>query len=277
MQRLFNVLFTVLLVLCPAVAQERVTLRYRFAPGETLRYRVEHALDVENVVAGSAQRYSSRSQSTRELRVQTADAEAAAIELVVTQMKVEATLPSGTKIDIDTSKNSDHPLARLVGRPLGQFKLMTTGEVRDWRQLQPDARGAVVNLQLFFIRFPTQAVAVGQQWNDTFAMPRPALGAGPRGSITFRRTCRVIALEGERATIGVSIELAEPEKIEPKVRASVAQFLMEGTVEFDVTHGRIVRTSYRVADDVDSIGDQGDRLAVRGTLHETLLLPVARR
>ncbi len=257
-----------------ALAQESVTLRYRFAPGDSYRYRIEHELKVDQTAGGKQQQYTSESRSTWQLHVEQATGTAATLVLRVQDIRIHAKLPSGNEIMIDSSKDTQHPLAKLVGKPLARFTIAPTGEIVDWQRLQPDVQGAAINVQLFFVRLPDRSVTVGDSWIHEFSMPLP-LSAGSGNTVKFRQQCTLKAVTGNLAQIAVRTELADA--VDARTRSLVAQFRLSGTVSFDLSAGRIIGTDYAIRDEVTGFAGDDSRMTVTGRLRQNIQLPVARR
>ena len=61
--------FGLVLAAVPALADDAVSLKYRYSPGQVLRYDGKQLLTVESTVAGTTQKFSSETTSMREWRV----------------------------------------------------------------------------------------------------------------------------------------------------------------------------------------------------------------
>ncbi len=276
MKILQTALFACLLFPTVSLAQQPVTLRYRFGTGDDFRYRVEHELRVSQQAGGKEQNYTSDSRSIWKLTVEQLSTQAATIVLVVDQIQVHAKLPTGKEIVIDSSRDTQHPLAKLAGKPLARFDLSPSGVITDWQQLQPDVQGPAINVQLFFVRLPERPVSVGDRWSHEFEMPLP-LATNSGETVRFQQVCQLTAIDGDIARIGVQVKLAQPDKVDARVRSLVAQFQLKGTVEFNRTTGQIVAADYLIEDEVTGFAGENSRLTVSGRLTQRIELPVARR
>lgn len=260
----------------PVFAQSgKVRLRYHFEPGSSLTYKLNHELTIENVVGGNKQEYTSKSESTRVYRVLEVSRESALLELTVTHLKVDATLPSGNRIQVDSATDASHPLAKLAGKPIVRFRVTTTGEITDVQRMQPDVQGIDATLQYSFVRLPEVAVGVGDTWRARldFTLP-PPLGAGR--TVPLLQQYKITDIAGHQVTIELRTALEGGDEVPASTEAAVAQFLMEGPVLFNIAQGHLQRSDFVVDRIVKGHAGEDSAMTVRGRLTQVLLDDVAR-
>ncbi len=260
----------------PAPAQTgKARLRYQFSPGTTLTYKLAHELTIENVVGGNKQHYTSRSQSTRVYRVLEVSSDWALLELTVTHLKVDATLPNGTRIQVDSATDKSHPLAKLAGQPILRLKVSSTGQISEVQRLRPNLQGIDATLQYSFIKLPQEAVAVGETWTTPFKFTLPPpLGSGRTVALVQRY--RLAERNANLATVELATDFQDPDGTSPQIAAAAAQFLMSGSVLFDLSAGRIERTDYTIDRIVQRHVGDDSAMTVKGRLTQVLIHDIAR-
>ena len=254
----------------PAAADDTVTLKYKYATGQVLRYEGKHTMTVESTVSGKTQKLESETNSVREWRVLKVDEKGnARLALTIVRASVEATTPDGQKIAFDTEKDEKTPLSGVVGKPLVELVLSPSGQVVEMGQpLHPAASQFVANLRTQLVPLPPQAVAVGTAWQQDVTLPLPP-PEGRDEKIRVRQTYRLEKLTDSVATINLQSTLAEEIK-DRTVVERIAQFLPRGRIELDVSRG-VVRTLDLVLDQkVTEFAGTDSVMTVSGSDREVL-------
>jgi hypothetical protein len=220
-----------------ALAEERVSLRYRFQPDQELLYRIEHQLKVISSTPERAEEYESLSITVRAFTVEGVHEDGSAtLQLSIRSLQLRARTPNGSEIQVDSSQNPQHPLMRLVGKPLVRLTASPTGAIGRWEELQESAGAAGLNVRLLRLYLPENPVAVGESWTTPIKvnLPQP-LGKGEE--VVFEQLARLRAVQEGLATIELSLRWPEPEKVASAVKAKLAQFLLAGSARFDLNRG----------------------------------------
>ena len=230
--------------LVSAKSDEGVQLKYRFSPGQVLRYDGKQTMAVESTVSGTNQKLTYQISSVREWKVLEVDEKGnGRMTMSIVQAQVEATSPDGKAVRFDTEKDgSPNPLASVVGKPLVEVKLSPTGQVLEIQQSQPSAPGQFVALaRTLFYPMPPVAVKPGTTWQYDLELPLPP-PLGNNETIRIRQTFRLEKAADSVAFI--NLQSAPAEEIKDKARmARIAQFLPSGRIELDLSRGVL-----RVAD-----------------------------
>src|SRR5262245_57793058 len=126
--------------------QTPVTLQYKFTAGQVLRYDGSQVINVESTVSGTKQNFTSNTSSRREWKVLEVDGNGnATLAMTIAYIRVEATTPDGKKVAFDTQqKDSQHPFASVVGRPIVQVKLSPSGQVLGIQETESKAAGQFI-------------------------------------------------------------------------------------------------------------------------------------
>jgi hypothetical protein len=274
MMRTVWTLGLVLVVSVAAIAaDDPVTLKYRYTPGQVLRYDGKHAMAVESTVSGKTLKLDSETSSSREWRVLKVDEKGnARLALTIVRAQVAATSPDGQKIAFDTEQDENNPLAGMVGKPLVEVLLSPNGQVVEMGQPQHPAAGPFVSLlRTQLTPLPPQAIAVGTGWQQDVSLPLPG---GGDAKIRVRQTFRLKKVTDSVATINLTSTLAE-EINDKAMMERVAQFLPSGRIEFDTSRG-VVRSLDLVLDQkVTDFAGSGSIMTVTGSYREVLHEAVA--
>jgi hypothetical protein len=231
-------------------------LRYRFEPGETLRWEVEHRTRMRSSVSGTTQTAETTSRSTKLWRVTGVAEGAATFEHVVEDVDMRQKLTGREEVRYRSAVDEEPPpgfgdVAEAVGVPLSVITLDARGKVlhRERRPLRAAAQGSgdVV------IPLPEEPVAVGGQWS----LPNDVDVPLQTGGILKVKAVQRFTLEDVKtgvATIRVVTRILTPIQ-NPAVLAQVAPYETTGVVRFDVDAGRIL--SQRMDVDKQVVGFRG--------------------
>jgi hypothetical protein len=221
---------------------EKYTLRYKFALGDTVRYRVDHRASVRSTIEGTTQSAVTKSDSVKAWKIIDVmpDGEMEFIH-EVENVRMTNKLPDRAEMIYDSTKD-EIPLpgfedaAKAIGVPLSVIRMTPRGEVveREIKHHQPAADAeAPVTLLL-----PEEPVAVGDTWNEPRTVPVTTQDGATR-DIQCRRHYKLAKVAGGVASIEVSYQVLSP--IDPSIESQIVQSLMKGTAEFNIDQGRIVR------------------------------------
>ncbi len=222
-------------------AGETVTLAYKFKPGDTLRYSIDHRASVRSTIEGTTQKAITRSESIKVWKVIDVmpDGEIEFMHMVDC-VRMTNRLPDRAEMVYDSETDKTPPpgfadAAAAVGVPLSVIRMTPRGEVIDrevkHRQPAADAEAPVTLL------LPDKPVAVGAIWNE----PRTVAvqtADGANREIQTRRHYELTKLANGIATIDVSYQVLSP--VDPAIEAQLVQRLMKGATKFDIELGRVV-------------------------------------
>jgi hypothetical protein len=227
----------------PALAEEqKYTLRYRFQPGETLRWNVEHRTLVRTAVSGSEQTAETTSISEKVWRVKEVKSDGAAtFEHLVQWVDMRQKLAGSAEVRYDSRTDAKPPVgfedaAASVGVPLSIITMDAHGKILNRERKQ--TKGAAANEGAITIPLPEEPVAVGHVWTFPCDIDVPL----DSGGIKKIKAMQQFKLEGVKtavASIRVSTQIISP-VTEPAIEAQVAQHESAGVVRFDIDAGRII-------------------------------------
>jgi len=252
------------LIVLPVLAAEPETysLRYKFQPGETVRWRVEHRSMVRAAVSTSTQNTETLSISMKAWRVAEVDADGAAtFEHRVEWIDMRQQLTGRDEIRYDSRKDTAVPpgfedAAKSVGVPLSVIKINAQGKVLHRERKQPG--GPTNNDGWITVPLPEQPVPVGHVWSMPLDIDIPL----PGGGVKRIKAVQQFVLEEVKngvAVIRVSTDVLTP-ITDPAIEAQLVQRESSGRVWFDVEAGRVL--NQQMDTDKHVVGFRGDASSI---------------
>lgn len=261
----------------PALAEDAVTLKYRFSPGQVLRYEGTQIMKGESSVSGTKREFNAQTAWVREWRVLGIDEMGnARLSLSILSARVETTAPDGSKIAFDTEQEDpNNPLRAVVGKPLVEVVLSPFGKIVEIGEAQRPGAGqflAFLRTQLYAL--PGEAVAAGAAWQNDVSLPLPAPLGQEGESIRIRQSFRLEKVADSVATINFASGPAEEIKDRARL-AAIAQFLPGGKLELDLSRGVLRRVELTLDQKVSDFAGSGSQMQVTGSYREVLQAEVA--
>lgn len=259
-------------------------LRYRFEQGATLRYRevtdgTYHARRAEFVDEGTT--YAETDKSAVVASVDGAGV--ATLRLTVDRARLAPTSNGKELPQLDTAAAVPVPLeyaeiARAVGEPLAEIRVDARGAYIDGKPLLgAEALAAIAKGETggdavtrnFLIPLPEEPAAVGHRWDQRFEGRVSLGGENLKRSVTLRRRFKLVAVEGDLATISVRTTVLTPLR-DPQALTQLATREPRGEIVFDVAAGRLV--SHRSWADGQVLGFAGANSLFKATSRQSLTL-----
>ena len=256
-----------------AVADEgqKYTLRYKFHPGETIRWEVEHRSMVRATVSRDTQITETLSASVSIWRVGNVQPDGTAtFEHRVEWVDMRQKLTGRGEMHFDSRTDKNPPpgfedAARSVGVPLSVVKMDVRGKVlkRKDRKKNPQAaaassESAAANQNWITIPLPDEPVAIGHTWS----LPQDIEVPLPSGAVKKIKAVQQFVLEDVKtgvATIRVSTDILTP-ITDPAVESQLVEREASGRVRFDIDAGRILGEQMDI--DKHVVGFRGDASSI---------------
>lgn len=274
--RLLFSIFCCLLVAGPAIGQTdeaEYTLRYKFEPGATLRYEVDHKASVRSTMEGTTQKALTRSQSVKAWKV-TDVLPNGEIELLHTVERVRMTnqLPDQAELNYDSEDDPTPPpgfedAAEAIGVPLSRVRITAWGKLIKRDELHPQP-AADPNAPITVL-LPEAPIAVGDSWNEPQEIQVRISESNSTKAIKTRRHLTLEAVDDGVATIKAVHQVLSP--VTPPMEAQLAQRLMAGTIKFDLEAGRILSQKMEVDKRVLGFAGQTSSMHYRMQMQERLV------
>ncbi|MGO8750049.1 MAG: hypothetical protein ACLQNE_29225 [Thermoguttaceae bacterium] len=237
----------VLAGLAAAAPATQYTLRYKFHPGETLRWEVTHESNIEATVSGTSQSADSQTTSVKVWRVKEVRPDGAAVfQYSVESVRMKQKLTGRMEVHYDSNVNKKPPLgfdmvAKSIGVPLVNITLDNRGKIVRREHLLERQHGEEGDVTL---PLPEQPVALGASWT----IPQEIEVAMDQGGIKRIKTRQVFTLEAVQegiAAIRVEQQILSPID-DPSVEAKLIQRESTGTIRFAIDPGRVIGQAIEV-------------------------------
>jgi hypothetical protein len=240
-----------------AAAEQTYALRYRFQPGETLRWNVEHRTAVRNSVSNQTQTAETDTRSVKAWRVRRVQPDGSAVfEIVIESVDMRNRLAGCDEVRYNSKTDKKPPpgfegAPAAVDVPLSLITLDSRGKVLH-REVKLQS---AVNPGISEITFPLpeKPIALGESWSQPCDLDVPLRTGGMQKIKALQR----FTLEGVKtgvATIRVATQILTP-VTNPEIEAQVVQHQSSGVIRFDIDAGRILSQQLDV--DRHVVGYQG--------------------
>ena len=251
----------------------RVTLEYRFEPGEKIDMDVSHRALTETTVGATSQSTETATDSRKTWTVVAVD-DAGHATLEHSVDDVTMTSRTSDRGQIRWSSTSDDPappgyeqVKASLGVPLSRLVVDRSGrliERRDLRPCPPSSTGDLVVVPL-----PEGPVAEGAEWT----VPQEVIvdvPGGVRKAVRTRLRYQITGIRDGIATIRVDTTVLTPID-DPRLESRLLERIWNGTIEFDIDRGRVLRRATGI--DRRVVGFEGPESSVRykSSLEEKLV------
>ena len=238
-------------------------LRYKFHPGDTLRWTVVHRCRIRTSVSASTQTAETTTTSVKVWRVHEVKPDGSIVfDHLVESVDMRHRLSGRDEVHYNSRTDPCAPhgfedVARAVGVPLAVVTIDAQGKLM--RRKQNFVKAAVAGQGEITIQLPEQAVAVGSCWSSQSNLDVPLSD----GSVRRFRALQSYKLESVQtgvATISMSTQIMTPLS-DPAIEAQVLQYETSGSVRFDIERGQILGRQNDV--DKSVVGFRGEASSIR--------------
>lgn len=240
-------------------AKPGVLLRYRFAEGEDIAYRIDH--DTTFIASKGPLREKTASRTTTDQRFQVVAVDpggTATLRVVIDHARMQYAF-NDEKPSVFDSREKVLPapifagVSRAVGQPLAEVRVRPSGEVESAKPLlstdelnnTPGKAGLEGDGSAsLFTTLPARPARLNDEWSDTF-VTRIAVSKTLHRDVTILRQYRLESVENGIATIAYK---SSPLTVvtDPGQLVQLIQRTSTGTIRFDVRAGRVVGRSTKV-------------------------------
>lgn len=225
----------------PAANQE-YTLRYKFAPGETIRWEVVHRGRIRSTISGTTQAAETVSKSVKVWKItEVKEDGAATFEHSVESVDMWHKFTGQQEVRYNSLTDTKAPLgyenvAQSIGVPLSTVTVSPRGEIISRVRLQKTQQQQ--NEGLMCIPLPEKPVAVGHTWSLPMPIEVP-LPAGTIKRVDASQKFTLSEVKNGVATIQVATQILTPIR-DPAIEAQLIQSQSTGFVKFDIDAGRVI-------------------------------------
>lgn len=245
-------MITVMAFSLPAAAaenSEKVLLRYRFEPGQVVRYDVTLNDDYKIQVGSTTDEPYSHQSSVKNYTVKSVLPDGSAVlQLTIESVQLEIQ-QNGDTFRYDSAADTDpqeqpvfEAMKNLVGKPHLQITMSPRGEVSAFTPMVPGNQVPDNPQQVAFdvlLRLPEEPLAVGENWKEEFEVVLPIPDSKLTKTIKMQRKHLLQSLEGDLATIDVQTKvLTILESTDEEMQ--LLRRTPSGTVVLDLKQGQLI-------------------------------------
>ncbi|MGW8258305.1 MAG: hypothetical protein ACWGMZ_12530 [Thermoguttaceae bacterium] len=240
-----------------AESEKKYLLRYRFQPGESLRWNVQHHTLVRNSVSGTTETAETQSDSGKLWRVKDVKPDGVVtFEHSVEWVDMRQKLSGSPQVHYDSRTDAKVPpgyadVAASIGAPLSIIIMDAKGKILK-RQTRKNNISAP-NEGAITIPLPDEPAPVGHYWSLPCDIDVP-LETGGMKKIKAVQQFTLESVKTGVAKIQVSTQILTP-ITDPAIEAKIVQRESTGTVHFDIDAGRVIEQQMDV--DKHVIGFRG--------------------
>ncbi len=222
-------------------AEPTYLLRYQFAAGEQVAWKVTHVGTTETQIQGNTQTSKSRSVSTKAWQVTEVDADGNyTFTHSVTSVNMWQQLSDRPEVRYNSDSDSVVPeeyqqVAQTVGVPLATITISSKGDILDRTGSEANSKFGVGGIIMLL---PDKPVKAGSRWYEPSEL-HTRLNDGRVKKIQIRKHYTLEKVQTGVATIAVKTEVLTPVN-DPRIESQLIQQLTAGTIKFDVDAGRIL-------------------------------------
>lgn len=235
-------------------AAPKILLRYKFVPGQEIRYEVATGMEFTTQVGSVADTAWNKSDARRHYRVSSADSQAgtASLELTIDRVRMSAQSSSTSAVeDFDSEDAAKQPLKYKhildrIGKPQATLDVTITGQSvkvipnadAPVTANKPVAVGGDAAPESYLATLPEQPVGLGEEWKERFETT--ALNAQRLTlHITMLRVYKLASVKDGKATIEFRTTILTPVH-DPSISAQLIQRETSGAFVFDIEQGIII-------------------------------------
>ena len=221
---------------------KKYTLRYKFQPGETIRWKVVHRSRVRTTVSDTTQTAETVSRSVKLWRVTERNADGTVtFEHLVESVDMRQKLTGRDEVRYNSRTDKKPPvgfetMAKSIGRPLTIVTMDAHGKVL--HRLRTPANLGQETKGMMTIPLPDEPVPVGHTWTEQHDVHVP-LEMGGVKKVVVRQTFTLRNVKTGVATIAVANQILTPIH-NPAIEAKLIERQSSGTVRLDIDAGRIL-------------------------------------
>lgn len=248
-------------------------LRYKFHPGETIRWEVTHQANIRTTVSGISQRAESVSRSIKVWKVLHVHPDGTTVfQHMVESVRMWQKLTGRQEVRYDSEVDKKPPpgfqtVAKSIGTPLATITLSPQGKIlKRQRHLvlpQQQPEGPIT------MPLPAEPVKIGDSWSDLFELEVP-LETGAIRKVKTRQKFTLKNVQNGIASIEAVTQILTP-NLPPAVEAKIVQQYSGGTIRFDIQQGRVVEQQIEVDRQVIGFRGEASSLHCMSRFHEKLL------
>jgi hypothetical protein len=239
------------LITAHARAAEPISLKYKFTPGEKLRWQVSEQVVVKTTMRGTTQIAKTSGTSIKVWDVKrTSDDGNATFQHMVESVNMKMWLTGRSEITYNSKTDAKPPeqykgVAKNVGRALSEITMDPHGKIVDRKSIVkvPQSSSRQIALPL-----PDKPVKVGESWVRPLDIT-VKLRSGATKTIKARHKFTLLSVEKDIAVLKLDTQILSPIS-DAEIESQIIQRKTSGTARFDITQGRFIAIELGLDDSV---------------------------
>lgn len=254
---------------------ESFLLRYKFQPGQIIRYEVSLHDDYVIKIGEVTEEPHSYQDSIKSYRVVSVNEDGSAvIELMMEWASLDL-FQNGAKAKFDSDKDDEpefifQQIASMIGKPHLRLTMSTTGEASNLQPLlnqkdEPDKLAIDVLVPL-----PEKPVKVGGLWKEDISVPLNLPSSPLKQMVKVQRRYFVRSVEEGIATITIKTKVLTPLN-DPELELQLLRRQPEGTMQIDLNRGLLLSRTLTQNNQVVNFGKGASQMNFKQRHTEKLL------
>jgi len=253
--------------------QRPYLLRYRFQPGEEVRWEILQQARVKTTVGGTTQVAESVTQSVKLWRVRECTPEGTVtFEHLVESVEMWQRLTGREEVRYSSRSPGDPPrgfeaIAASLNVPLATVTMDARGRIL--KRVRHPVKTLVDTEPLMTILLPEEPVSPGASWSFPYELEIPL----ENGMMKVVKAAEIYKLREVRsgvAIIEITTKVLTPIN-DPRLEAKLVQREREGVAHFDIEAGRLIRQEHELDRRVTGFSGQASLLQYSSRLTESFL------
>lgn len=232
----------------PLAAEEKYKIRFRFEPGQQLKYHSLQAVTNTAATPRGTKEDVSKVDQTRIFTIGDVEPDGDAdVSMQFEHVRMELQSNGGETITFDSSmKSAEVPkifqaTANKLKGAASKYQLLPSGTPVSEDGVEQIPKGGQAS---FMLPLPKDDVAIGDSWKVDIEV-KVRIAEGIKRQVNLLRTYRLKSVENGIATIGFSTSIASSVR-NTSVRAQLIQATPQGTIEFDLNKGQVLKRVLKV-------------------------------
>lgn len=257
-----------------AAGEETFDLKYKFTPGETIHWGVEHRFLMDATVSGTKDVSEGLTRSIKQWVVESVDEDGVAtLAHSVKHVVLRQQAADRPAVTYDSRKDGAPPpefirMEGMIGPVLSRIRVDPTGAVVEREDLIRGAQAAS-DSDALLIPMPAGPAKVGDDWTLRREI-QVTTEAGTTRKVQLQRRYKLIDVSGDRATIRVQTNVLTPIN-NPTVIAQLVQEQGDGEATFNLRLGKLVHRRLDVDEEVVAFSGASSVMHYEGRFVEKLL------
>lgn len=238
------------ILVAPALAAEAVSLKYKFTPGEKLRWQVTEQVMVKTTMRGTTQVAKTSGTSVKVWNVLQATDKDATFQHMVESVNMKMWLTGRDEISYNSKTDTKAPeqyqgVAKNVGTPLSEITIDPHSSIIKRKSIieTPQISSRQIALPL-----PGKPIKIGESWVHPLDIP-VRLRSGAKKIIKARHKMTLLSVEKNIAKIKLDTQILTPIS-DAEIESQIVQRKTSGTALFDIALGRFISIDLELDDSV---------------------------